>query len=62
MPTVEETPCPCCGEKTLKVEERLVVKPPGTHSLAGVQIKLAAVSRLFWKCTHCGEGGPADAA
>lgn len=61
MPTVEETPCPACGGKTLELATRLVAKKPGTYSVAGVQPKVVATQVTVWRCTaqECDAQGPA---
>jgi hypothetical protein len=53
--TVEESPCPRCGASgTLSIRERLQAKPPGTHSLAGGQMKVSARSVPVLGCSDCG--------
>jgi hypothetical protein len=54
MPTVEESPCPQCGElETMRLEIKLVATPIGAFSLAGVQMKVSARQRPVLTCTHC---------
>lgn len=51
--------CPSCQVSSrvepnaLVVEEVIEVKPLGTFSLAGVQMKASANRRLRLRCTHC---------
>lgn len=59
MPAINETPCPACDEKALTLREVFEARQPGTHSLAGVQLKVTATSRLEWNCGTCGAHGPA---
>lgn len=51
---IEETPCPNCGEKKLRVEYRLEAKPIGTFSVAGSQPKVAARQWPWVVCDGCG--------
>lgn len=51
--------CPNCGKNTLRLEMRmgpLKVKPIGTFSLAGAQMKMAATMEAegFLVCNDCG--------
>jgi hypothetical protein len=55
-----EIPCLVCGSGPLEAEYRLVAKPPGTYSLAGVQPKVAATERLFVVCRACEACGLAE--
>lgn len=59
MPAVEDTPCPHCKAKTLSLHQVLKAKPTGTYSLAGAQPKVAAIRQLEWRCSSCGQSGPA---
>lgn len=54
MAKIDETPCPACGSKSLRIEERLTTKPIGSFSLAGVQMKVSAVSKPWLVCGTCG--------
>lgn len=51
---VANTPCPSCGEKTLRIEARLAAKPIGDFSLAGAQMKVSAVEVPWLVCDNCG--------
>ncbi|OQQ23343.1 hypothetical protein A6411_23830 [Prescottella equi] len=53
MSTAEQK-CPACGATTLEIEWRLEPKPIGSHSLAGVQMKVAATSLPWLVCRSCG--------
>ncbi|MCA1008980.1 hypothetical protein LCL87_24990 [Rhodococcus hoagii] len=46
--------CPACGAAALEIEWRLEPKPIGSHSLAGVQMKVAATSWPWMVCRSCG--------
>lgn len=50
------TPCPSCGELTLRLEVRLRSRPPGTWSLAGQQSKTSAVEWPYAVCSIVGCG------
>lgn len=48
-------PCPECGSTgTLTLRTVLVAKPTGSHSLAGVQTKVAATDVAEVRCSACG--------
>ncbi|GAB3952333.1 hypothetical protein GCM10029976_090350 [Kribbella albertanoniae] len=48
-------PCPICAKRgTLRIEQRMEVREPGTYSIAGVQPKVAARMHLWLVCEHCG--------
>lgn len=55
---VPDVPCTKCGAEKLRIEMRpvLVAKPPGSYSLAGVQMKHSAVAGEWpWMvCDGCG--------
>lgn len=46
--------CRHCGAEKVWIEWRLEAKAPGTHSLAGMAMKLAATSRPYAVCDGCG--------
>jgi len=54
MNTIEETPCPSCGEKTLRIEFKMTIKPIGTFSLAGAQMKFSSRMVPWLICGNCG--------
>lgn len=56
-PKVEDTPCPRCGQKTLRIEWRLEVKPIGSFSLSGQQMKASALEWPWLVCGNCGVEG-----
>ena len=57
--TPTDTPCPACGYEFLILEMRLVAKPLGTYSLAGMQLKVAAYEWPYIVCKGCGIDAPA---
>lgn len=53
----EDLTCPNCGVTgTLQIVQRLLAKPIGSHSLAGVQLKTTAIEWPFLMCTVNGCG------
>lgn len=55
------SPCPGCGERSaVEVRQVLVVREPGTYSLAGAQDKVAAVMSWEYRCVRCLDSGPAS--
>lgn len=52
---VEETLCPQCGAGpgTLSITIKLVLKPLGTFSLAGAQMKASAYEAPILECSEC---------
>lgn len=62
MADIEQTPCPACGARTLRIEKRLCAHPVGTYSLAGQGMKFSAHWGMFLVCVNCGieaQGAPA---
>lgn len=57
----EETPCPRCGELSLKIEWKLHAKPLGSFSVAGQQMKLVCQEWPYLVCKSCGVEAPAKA-
>lgn len=55
MATIEQSPCPACGAPAgaLQLDEQLVADPIGSHSLAGVMLKVNARFRPVLTCTSC---------
>jgi hypothetical protein len=51
---VTDTPCPGCGAKALRIEQRITGKPIGTFSLAGAQMKVSATVKWWLVCDGCG--------
>ena len=51
---IDDTPCPSCGVKGLRIEYRLTAKPLGSFSLAGAQMKVSAVRVPWLICGTCG--------
>ena len=50
-----DMPCPICAKRgTLRIEQRMEVRTPGTYSIAGVQPKVAARMHPWMVCDHCG--------
>lgn len=46
--------CPRCNAaRTLILSKKLVAKPTGTYSLAGVQTKVTATETLVLSCLEC---------
>lgn len=59
-PTRVRAACPSCGKQNvIDVRQVMRLQPPGTFSLAGVQMK--APARIVWvyKCSACGAEGAA---
>jgi hypothetical protein len=55
MPTAESSPCPVChATGTLSVGQRIVVRPLGSFSLAGAQLKAPGRVYPVLTCTECG--------
>jgi hypothetical protein len=55
MPTPESSPCPVCSTVgTLNISDRIRVKPLGSFSLAGAQMKAPGRVYPFLECTACG--------
>jgi hypothetical protein len=55
------TACPRCGTAgRVEVRQVLRAKPPGSHSLAGSQLKVSAVAGWEFRCLACGASGPAE--
>ena len=52
--TPEDTSCPACGVKALRIEWRMTAHPVGTFSLAGAQTKFAASEKPWLVCGNCG--------
>lgn len=51
---VAHVPCPICQQKTLRVErrERIIVKPLGSFSLSGQQMKFSG-NKVMWPWLVC---------
>lgn len=49
----EDTPCPGCGVNALRIEMRLISKPIGSFSLAGVAMKTVAQGWPYLVCDNC---------
>ncbi len=58
MATIDDSPCPACGTGpgtlSLQVGSRLQARPLGTFSLAGAQMKVAAIASPVLRCSACG--------
>jgi hypothetical protein len=58
MPTIDESPCPNCGEGpgtlSISVGSGLQVLPTGSFSLAGAQMKFSARATPMLCCSACG--------
>ncbi len=56
MATPDESLCPACGAGpgTLSIGEQLQARPFGSYSLAGAQLKVAAVAVPVLACSACG--------
>jgi hypothetical protein len=55
MATATESPCPrCAAAGTLDIVFRLVAKPVGSFSLAGVMMKFSAQQLPVLTCSGCG--------
>lgn len=54
MKKVEDTECPRCGVKALRIEMRLTAKKIGSFSLSGAQMKVVAVEVPWLVCGICG--------
>lgn len=52
-PIEVETPCPACGEQSLRIEFRLTAKPTGTYSVSGAQPKVVATLHPWLVCGSC---------
>lgn len=62
MASIEDTPCPACGEKKLAITMRVRVKPLGTFSLPGAQLKFPGIRWPYLMCEGCGVSAPAKPA
>jgi hypothetical protein len=61
MPSVEESPCPQCGEcGTTSLTSKLYADPIGEHAQAGHQLKVNAGYRPVITCTACGLMHPGE--
>ena len=47
-------PCPSCGAYRIRILHELEVRPIGTFSLAGAQMKVSAIIVPVLKCDNCG--------
>lgn len=47
---LHETPCPECGNLTLRITVGMRLKELGSHSLAGQQVKASASSAPILRC------------
>jgi hypothetical protein len=54
MAEVENTPCPACGARTLRLVKRLCAHPVCDFSLAGQGMKFSAHWGLVLVCDTCG--------
>lgn len=51
---IEDTECPKCGEKRLRLSQVFDLKPFGSVSLAGAQLKTEGRFRPSLTCGNCG--------
>ncbi len=49
--------CPQCAKHGLVIDWRLVARPVGSYSLAGVQMKFSAREEPWLRCPACGVEG-----
>ena len=56
---IDQTPCPVCNERALRIETGWHAMPIGSFSLSGHQLKFSARRWPFLVCGSCGLRAPA---